>query len=259
MGYEGYQLSGEYTLGQVSKSLTPKGLSILKEVGLKLPYYISNYKGGRNESFMYGVDRENIWIDYDLISAYTTVMAGLGSPNYKQARKLDEGDLKRMSFQEILYSFIILKVQFKFSKSVKYPSISCTLDKGVNYHPLEGEAVITGAEYLLAMNQQCELKIKEIYYIPFDEGIYPFKEIIKDLQAERRRHPKDSLPNKLNKELGNSIYGLLVRGINDKRKYDIRLGETVRMEGNQLSNPILASWITAFIRSVIGECLHNIQ
>jgi len=42
-------------------------------------------------------------------------------------------------------------------------------------------------------------------------------------------------------------------------KYDIRLNRTVRMEGNDLSNPILASWITAFIRSVIGETLHNIQ
>jgi DNA-binding transcriptional regulator LsrR (DeoR family) len=30
------------------------------------------------------------------------------------------------------------------------------------------------------------------------------------------------------------------------------------MKGNELSNPIISSWITAFIRSVVSEMLHNI-
>jgi hypothetical protein len=33
----------------------------------------------------------------------------------------------------------------------------------------------------------------------------------------------------------------------------------LRISATELSNPILASWTTSFIRSVIGECLHNIE
>jgi hypothetical protein len=57
MKYSGYQVSSKYLLGDVSKSMTPKGLQALGDIGLLLPYYIANYKGGRNECFMYGVDK----------------------------------------------------------------------------------------------------------------------------------------------------------------------------------------------------------
>jgi hypothetical protein len=65
--------------------------------------------------------------------------------------------------------------------------------------------------------------------------------------------------NLLYKEMGNSIYGNVVRGIADKRKFDIKTGRNLRIDSTELSNPILASKTTAFIRSVIGECLHNID
>jgi hypothetical protein len=39
-----------------TKLKKPKGLFFSKDVGAHLSYYIANYKGGRKESFMYGVD-----------------------------------------------------------------------------------------------------------------------------------------------------------------------------------------------------------
>lgn len=47
--------------------------------------------------------------------------------------------------------------------------------------------------------------------------------------------------------------------MSDKRKFDNKTGNQIRISAHFLSNPILASWITAFIRSIIGECLHTIQ
>jgi hypothetical protein len=44
-------------LGDVSKTMTPKGLQAIGEIGFVLPFYIANYKGGRNECFMYGIDK----------------------------------------------------------------------------------------------------------------------------------------------------------------------------------------------------------
>jgi hypothetical protein len=137
---------------------TPKGLFKTRETGLKLSYYISNYKGGRNESFMYGVDNEITWIDYDLTSAYTTVMAGIGNPDYARGKVISESALEKMSFKEILYSYTIIKARFQFEKSIKYPSIPCYLDETTTVYPLEGTCVLTGAEYLLAKKEQkCKL------------------------------------------------------------------------------------------------------
>ncbi|GAA4828501.1 hypothetical protein GCM10023220_71610 [Streptomyces ziwulingensis] len=57
----------------------------------------------------------------------------------------------------------------------------------------------------------------------------------------RSKHEKGTINNLLYKEIGNSLYGLTVRGINNKLKFDIRSGGMKRMEGDELSNPIIAS------------------
>lgn len=161
-----------------------------------------------------------------------------------------------------------MRGSFKFESSVLYPCIPCDVDENTTVYPLSGDFLMTGIEYLLAKRMGCDLKIDEAYEIPFDRTeengvlIYknpPFKKIINDLQAIRRQHEKGTILNALNKDILNSIYGLTVRGINDKRKYDIKSGKTFRVIGNDLSSPIISSWTTAFIRSVIGELLYNVD
>ena len=263
--YVGYQLSSKYLLGESSITQTPKGLLATKKTGIKLSYYISNYKGGRNESYMYGVDNDTKWFDYDLTSAYTTVMAGLGNPDYSRGMTITKKVLDSMSFIDILYSYIVIKASFKFNKKVKYPSIPCFLDETTIVYPLQGECILTGSEYLLAKKQECKLTIDEIYLIPFEKDEednlvnQPFKSEIKEIQSERRKHPKGTINNLMEKEKGNSIYGQVVRGMSNKKNFDIKSGLNLRMEASVLSNPILASWTTAFVRSVIGECLHKIN
>jgi hypothetical protein len=52
--YEGYQLDPKYLLGNVGKVASPAGLHSLGDVGLYLSYFTASYRGGRNESFMFG-------------------------------------------------------------------------------------------------------------------------------------------------------------------------------------------------------------
>lgn len=266
--YKGYQISGEYLIGETSKTQTPKGLFSVGSIGLYTSFYIANYKGGRNESFMYGIDKTKKWFDYDLISAYTTGMALLGDPDYQNGRKITVKELEWMKAEDIILSYIIIKTYFKFPEDVKYPSIPCFVDKDTTVYPLTGEAVLTGSEYLLAKEQGCELTISDIYYLPFKqpqevskgvikEPYKPFFSTIKELQASRAEHKAGTINNLIYKEMGNSLYGLVVKGISNKLKFDTRLKTTVRMEAGILSNPVLASWITGFIRSVLGELLHN--
>lgn len=40
--------------------VTPQGINKTKEAGLFISHFIGNYKGGRNESFMYGYEKETM-------------------------------------------------------------------------------------------------------------------------------------------------------------------------------------------------------
>lgn len=268
--YNGYQLSGRYLLTNVGRSLTPKGLSVLKDVGVKSTMFIANYRGGRNESFMYGydMDKSKIWFDYDLISAYTTSMLILGAPNYSLAKSISYAQYSKIRWEDRFNSYTVLNVNFEFPESVKYPSIPCNVDENTTVYPLKGSSIITAMEEMVARRQGATIKIKDIYHIPFKKKAAldgtiviekPFHDCIRKIQGERSKYPKGTIGNVLWKEIGNSIYGLVVRGINEKMKFDARTKQMKRMEGNDLSNPIIASWITSFIRSVISELLHTIQ
>ena len=49
---------------------------------------------------------------------------------------------------------------------------------------------------------------------------------------------------------------MTARGISSKKRFDLKVGKTVKLEVNDLANPIICSWITSFIRSLVGELLH---
>jgi hypothetical protein len=271
--YIPYQITGDFMMGNADEIQTPKGLFASKDIGTHLSYYIANYKGGRNESFMYGTDENTTWYDYDLTSAYTTGMINLSLPDYKTGKLLTPDELKDWNNDNFLSGYLIINTNFVFPEHVKYPSIPCYVDKGTTVYPLEGESYLTGPEYLLAKNQGCEFNIKSAFYIQpkykkvfnnytkemDDIEIKPFQNIINDIQEKRRTFKKGTIENALYKEMGNSIYGNVVRGISNKKSFDSLTGKNFRVTATELSNPILASWITAFVRSVIGECLHNIQ
>ena len=250
--YKGYQISSEILIGDASKIQTPIGIHQTGKTALNLSLYIGNYKGGRSESFMYGVDRESIWYDYDLTSAYTTILFKAGDPDYLSGGRLTPEELLKLSDKELLFSYLIIKCDFEFPVGIKYPSIPVYLDGSSCVYPRKGEGILTGAEYILARSQGCKLKIMDIYHIPFSKNDLPFQEIITDLQSKRRSHPPGSVSNLMYKEIGNSIYGSLVRGMSDKRKYDNKTGNVSRIPPHFLSNPIIASWVTAFIRAIIG-------
>lgn len=148
------------------------------------------------------------------------------------------------------------------------------MDETTTVYPLCGNAVLTGPEYILARNQSCEFNIKEIYTVPFDivtneDSVtkektrnyinLPFQNVIMELQSKRRECEKGTIGNAMYKDLANSIYGAVVRGMSDKRKFDIKTGGMVRMNATEISNPIIASWITGYVRSVIGETLQTIH
>lgn len=172
-------------------------------------------------------------------------MAMAGHPDYTSCRRLTSHELSKLSKDEILYSYLIIRADFEFPPTTKFPSIPCYVDETCTVYPLTGSCVITGAEYLLAQNQGCVFTFEDIYLTPFYKSEYkdvkPFSTVIKLVQEKRREYPKGSISNLMYKEIGNCIYGSVVRGIGDKRKFDIKSKGSIRMVGDDLTNPLIAS------------------
>jgi len=155
-----YQITGEYLMGNSDELQTPKGPSASGDVGLHKSYYIGKYKGGRNESFMYGTDDNTYWYDYDLVNAYTTAMADLSLPFYSNGRLIDPEDINSWNTEDFLKGYLIVNCSFKFNYDVKYPSIPCYIDESTTIYPLSGSSLLTGLEYILAKNNKQKQKTR---------------------------------------------------------------------------------------------------
>lgn len=270
-GYKGYQARDDIVLGNLSSVLTPKGARSVGISNFIVPF-IACYRGGRNESYMYGVDNitdERSWIDYDLTSCYTTVMSLLGHPEYDKAVHLYNKTVLKMNERDFLLNYIVVDVDFKFPNTVKYPCIPTRVDDNADIYPREGRSTRTGCEYLVAKSLGCRLYVRSGVMVPFSrykkkenniiDYFGPFREIVKELQRKRRQYEPKTFFNYMYKAIGNSVYGQIAMGISGKKTFDIKTKSHIKILGGALSNPILASYITGFTRALIGECLFNIQ
>ncbi|KAG0632607.1 hypothetical protein HOY80DRAFT_1069396 [Tuber brumale] len=278
-GYKGHQPNAEFLLGSVQKSHTPKGINSIGFAAENENLYLSSFRGGRNESFTYGVDKDTKWYDYDLASCYATIMSQNGDPFYLD-QETDENDHldpvislcghPNYSLSKVIHpetditkldlknSYTVIKVKFNFPVFIKYPPLPVFMDKNITIYPLSGETVITGTEFLSALNilykalklnkeldsSKYFIKIITGSYIPFKkDGYKPFFSAIRELQANRQifrsSDGKGSAPERIYKDLGNMIYGKTVCGISNKRNYDARTATMKSMISGSLSNPIL--------------------
>lgn len=180
-------------------------------------------------------------------------MTHLTLPDYDRGKLCDTKSIKDLTNEQLLRGYLVLNARFKFPPATKYPSIPCYADKTTTVYPLSGSCILTGPEYLLARNQKCEFEVKSAFFIPpvekmsrvgpilITRPMKPFQSIISELQSKRREFNKGHVMNALYKELANSIYGNVVRGISNKKSFDTKTRKMIRVSGTELSNPILAS------------------
>lgn len=160
-----------YSMSDLPRLFTNKGINLTGPLTIYLPYVIGSYHGGRNESFAYGY-APGFWYDYDLPSAYPTAMSLLKLPDYSKfihlQNEISGQDLRlKYSDDEIIFSFTSLYVDFLFPKEVMYPNLPVRLEPSSIIFPRSGTAFITGHEFLLASNLGCTILIKSGIHIPF--------------------------------------------------------------------------------------------
>lgn len=78
--------------------------------------------------------------------------------------------MSRAKAGTLINSYTVVRVEFEFPESVKYPNIPTQVLDDNTIYPLKGVSNITGLEYLLARNLGCRLKVLDGYSIPFENA-----------------------------------------------------------------------------------------
>jgi hypothetical protein len=221
----------------------------LEEVHWFTDFVTSTYHGGRNEQFWFGPGFEDDWTDFDLSSAYPTAMSLIGLPDWKSIKptfNLDDFTLTTLGFAAIT---------FKFPDDIRFPTLPVRTDNGLVF-PLEGQSNCSAPEVCLARKMGAEITIRYGVIVPTDGNQPIFTPFIKECLDNRGKYPKNTLDNLFWKELSNSTYGKTAQGLREKRVFDLRDKDTRRLPPSRITNPFFASFITSFVRAVLGEVIN---
>jgi len=223
----------------------------LEECAWYTEFVTETYHGGRNEQFWFGPCYEADWTDYDLSSAYPTAMSLIGFPQWQRIRHSTSVD----DFQPTTLGFAC--VDFKFPETVRYPILPIRTPNGLIF-PLEGRSYCAAPEVAVAKQLGAEISIRHGVIVPTDDGALVFGDFIRDCLKKRSQHPKGSVDNLFWKEISNSTYGKTAQGLREKRVFDLRDQETKLLPQSPITNPFFASYITSFVRAVLGEIINSL-
>lgn len=158
----------------IQKLYTPGSLQQERGLGRWLVYFLGAYKGGRNESFMYGggkFTKIKALFDYDLTSAYPTVMSLLDFPAYlceKDIPQMTGIELLDLYGEKLIMSYTAVFINFKFPNTVKFPNLPVKMSDGTLAYPLSGQGYFTGVEIFYAISSlKAEVEVLGGSFIPF--------------------------------------------------------------------------------------------
>lgn len=223
----------------------------LREVAWHVPLATETYHGGRNEQFWFGPAFEDDWTDYDLSSAYPTAMGLIRKPDWKKAFVTTRAS----DFQADTLG--VANLEFEFPEDVRFPVIPVRTDNGLVF-PRKGVSDCASPEIALALSLGAKLKIRHGVVVPYASDETVFGDFIADCIRKRSSFPKGSLENLFWKELSNASYGKTAQGLREKRVFDLRDRTTKPLPPSKITSPFFASFITSFVRAVLGEIINGL-
>lgn len=212
---------------------------------------IECFHGGKNEQYLFGAGSLGIWTDYDLIGAYTSGLAAIGMPFWKEIRQTRDVD----EYQPETLGFA--RCEFVFPEDTRFPCLPVRTEAGLLF-PLQGETFCAAPEIYLARKMGASIRIITGIIVPCDYSVRPFAAFVKAATKRRQDYPKGSLEELFWKELLNSLYGKLAQGLKPKRAYSPRKDAYEQLPPSKITNAYLAAFVTSFVRAVLGEILDSL-
>jgi hypothetical protein len=216
------------------------------------------YYGGRNECYLYGIHKADVWYDYDLTGAYPTSMSLLRNPDFDRITVLT-GDI--VSINPLDYVFGL--VDFEFPPDTPFPCLpikdpEC---RGLVF-PLKGRTYASAPELYLALKLGAKVKWVQFGIQVGTLEKYDIQEALTDLlkaRAEAKRiFGKGSVQEVKLKEQINSIYGKTAQGLSKKRSYSTRTDSVNDLPPSAITQPILAAMTTSIVRAIVTAAMHQL-
>lgn len=198
-----------------------------------LDYAMQSYNGGKFEVTQKG---RGYYYDYDIISAYPCEIANL--VDIRNACVVKSSVYRA----DAVYGFIDATMVIPYSV---YSPVAVKVEQLCFFPVGEHRKVITKSEYEYLLSINCDVKINDAYWLIVPDKIYPYRDAINHLVAEKQKYSNDkkSLYYHTVKILMNSLYGKFVQLI--------KKGEN--WIASSCWNPIYASIITANTRIKVSR------
>jgi hypothetical protein len=240
--------------------VTKRHTQFFKKLWWKKDFFIDGYHGGRNEQFWFGPMPEGKWYDYDLTSAYPSVMSLIGYPLWDEIRALkDTKELLSLKHVDLC----VANVDFEFPEDVRFPCLPIRTEGGLIF-PRKGNTTAHISEILVAKALGAEINMVEGAIVPtirFNGGgteVRPFLSFSIETKRNRNQFAKGTLENAFWKEMANSLYGKTAQGLDKRRVYNLQSEESTDLEPSKISNPFYASMICGFCRATLAEIMNRL-
>jgi hypothetical protein len=217
-----------------------------------LDYSMRAYHGGKIESYVLGYIRKAKIID--ITSAYPYALSKLPKLTNKVQYHTDTKLLDSFYYAFIRCDIIINNEDFIHPVIVKNPINNTNISP---YGYLEN-VIITKIEYDYLIENNIEVIVKDYYAVEHIDNIFPYKNLIDHLFENRMKYRKTNVSvSDMFKTIINSLYGITFELTDVFKEYE----DEIYWEGYRAGdffNPIIASYITAFIRTYLSKVSYNV-
>lgn len=251
-----------FTAGSIARSylLSYKGLEV-KDLNFKylfskhelfddlLDYSMKSYHGGKIESYVLGRINKAFVIDID--GAYPYAYSKLPKMT-NIIWKFDSTEYLDLFF----YAFIRCDITIDNHELI-HPIIVKNPLNETNISPVGflENVIITKIEYDYLIKKGCKGHVYDYIGIEHEAGVFPYKELIDNLFNSRNETDNISLAD-LYKTIINSLYGISYE-LTDIFVEDDNI-DWVGYRAGDFFNPVIASYITATVRTYLSEVSSNI-
>ncbi len=217
-----------------------------------LDYSMRSYHGGKIESYVLGyIPKAKI---IDITSAYPYALSKLPKLTNKVHYHTGTKFLNEFYYAFIRCDIIINNADFIHPVIVKNPINHSNISP---YGYIEN-VIITKIEYDYLIENGINVMVKDYYGIKHIDGVYPYKNLVYHLFENRLKYKKSNVSvSEMFKTIINSLYGITYELTDIYKESD----DDIFWEGYRAGdffNPVIASYITAFIRTYLSRVSYNI-
>src|SRR5690554_3211161 len=217
-----------------------------------LDYSMRAYHGGKIESYVLGFIKKAKIID--ITSAYPYALSKLPKLTKKVHYNTEPKFLDNFFYTFIRCDIIIDNEEFIHPVIVKNPINNSNISP---YGYIEN-VIITKIEYDYLIKNGIEVLVKDYYGVEHINGVFPYRNLVNYLFNNRMKYSKTNVSvSEMFKTIINSLYGITFE-LTDVYK---EIEDDILWEGYRAGdffNPVIASYITAFIRTYLSEVSYDI-